>query len=207
MATFPALPSRPNLVAGESLPSSPSQARSRITRQRLLRAGMDLFSRDGYEATSIGAIAKRAGISVGSFYQYFRSKRQLLLILMNEFLQMLDQVDMAPPAADLKSAIKAVLNAGLTTDLAYAGAYRAWKEAMLSDPKLSALDIQIRRWTTARLSVACRGLSQLPAARQKLKIDLFASLIDRLFWDLLDSGFEADGLVDTRSHYLPLNLH
>jgi AcrR family transcriptional regulator len=163
---------------------------------------MDLFSRYGYEAASIVAIAKRAGIAVGGFYQYFRSKRQLLLILMNEFLQKLDQVDMELPASDLKSAIKAVLNAGLATDLAYAGVYRAWKEEMLSDPNLSALDIQIRRWTTARLSAAFRGLSQLPGARQELKVDLFASLIDRLFWDLLGSGFEADGLVETLAHII-----
>jgi AcrR family transcriptional regulator len=80
-----AIPSRPNPIAGERLPRSLSQARSRITRQRLLRAAMDLFSRDGYEAASIAAIAKRAGIAVGGFYQYFRSKRQLLLVLMNEF--------------------------------------------------------------------------------------------------------------------------
>jgi AcrR family transcriptional regulator len=50
---------------------------------------MDLFSRDGYEAASIAAIAKRAGIAIGGFYQYFGSKRQLLLVLMNEFLQKL----------------------------------------------------------------------------------------------------------------------
>jgi AcrR family transcriptional regulator len=201
-AIYAAMPSRPNLIAGEILPRSPSQARSRITRERLLRAGMDLFSRDGYEAASIAAIAKRAGIAIGGFYQYFGSKRQLLLVLMNEFLQKLHQMDMDPPAPDLKSAIQAVLHAGLATDLAYSGAYRAWKEAMLSDPKLLAFDIQIRRWTTARLRAALPRLRQLPGARQKLNIDVFASLIDRLFWDLIGSEFEADGLVETLTHII-----
>jgi TetR/AcrR family transcriptional regulator, mexJK operon transcriptional repressor len=196
------MPSRPNLLAGESLPPSPSQARSRITRERLLAAGMDLFNRDGYEAVSIAAIAKRAGIAVGGFYQYFSSKRQLLMVLMNEFLQKLDRIDMEPPAPDLKSAIAAVLRSGLVTDLAHAGAYRAWKEAMLADAKLLALDTQIRRWTTARLRVSLRGICQLPGARQELNVDLFAALIDSLFWDLLGSGFEADGMVETLTHII-----
>jgi AcrR family transcriptional regulator len=197
-----AMPSRPNLITGESLPRSPSQARSRITRERLLHAGMDLFSRDGYEAASIVAIAKRAGIAVGGFYQYFASKRQLLLVLMNEFLQKLGQIDMDPSAPDVRSAIQAVLHAGLATDLAYSGAYRAWKEAMLSDAKLLAVDIRIRRWTTARLRTALGDLHQLPGARQELNVDVFASLIDRLFWDLLGSEFVTNGLVETLAHII-----
>jgi AcrR family transcriptional regulator len=200
--TSSAMPSRPNLVAGERLPPSPSQARSRVARERLLRAGMDLFSRDGYEAASIATIAKRAGIAVGGFYQYFGSKRQLVMVLMNEFLQKLEQIDMEPPAPDLKSAVEAVLHAGLATDLAYAGVYRAWKETVLSDAKLLALDIQIRRWTTARLRASLYRLRQLPGTRQELNIDLFASLIDRLFWDLLGNGLDAEGLVETLTHII-----
>ncbi len=75
----------------------PSQRRSRLKREALLRATLELFERNGYEATAIGAIARRAEIAVGGFYQYFRSKRQLLLVLMNELLQKLEQARHAAP--------------------------------------------------------------------------------------------------------------
>jgi AcrR family transcriptional regulator len=170
----------------------PAQRRSRDKREALLRAALVLFGRDGFEATAIGAIARRAGTAVGGFYQHFRSKRQLLLVLMNDLLQKLERVDMRPAADSLRGAIESVLKAGLATDLAYAGAYRAWREAKLSDRRLAALDDQIRAWTTARLGSAFAALQQLPGARRGVDVALFAVLMDRLFWDLLGTSMRAD---------------
>jgi AcrR family transcriptional regulator len=176
----------------------PLQQRSRNKREALLQAAVELFERNGYEGTAIGAIARHARIAVGGFYQYFRSKRQLLLVLMSELLQRLEQIDMRPLGGDLKTGIESVLRAGLATDLAYAGAYRAWREAMLSDQQLAALDEQIREWTTGRLRVVFSLLQQLPKARRHLDVSLFAVVMDRLFWDLLGSKLESQSrLVET----------
>jgi hypothetical protein len=41
---------------------------------------------------------------------------------MNELLRKLEQVDMQPQTGDLRAIIESVLRAGLTTDVAYAGA-------------------------------------------------------------------------------------
>jgi AcrR family transcriptional regulator len=183
---------RPNLLIGEKLPPMPAQSRSRDKRDALLRAALELFGHDGFEATAIGAIAQRAGTAVGAFYQHFRSKRQLLLVLMNDLLQKLERVDMRPEADTLRDAIESVLRAGLTTDLAYAGAYRAWREARLSDRRLAALDEQIRAWTTNRLRNAFTALHQLPGARRDVDAALFAALMDRLFWDLLGTNMLTD---------------
>jgi len=179
----------------------PLQRRSRLKRDALLRAAVELFGRNGYEATAIGGIAKHAGTASGGFYQYFRSKRQLLLVLMNEFLQRLEQIDMQPRAANLKSGIENVLRAGLATDLSYAGAYRAWREAILSHRQLAALDKKIREWTTGRLRVVFGLLQQLPEARRDVDVNLFAAVMDRLFWDLLGSHLTSKSrLVETLGH-------
>ena len=50
------------------------QARSRLTRDRLLAAGRKLLNQGAFEATSIGAIADVADCSVGAFYQRFADK-------------------------------------------------------------------------------------------------------------------------------------
>jgi AcrR family transcriptional regulator len=45
----------------------------------ILNAALDLFLERGYEATTMRAIAERAGVSLGSSYHYFPSKEHLVL--------------------------------------------------------------------------------------------------------------------------------
>jgi AcrR family transcriptional regulator len=173
----------------------------------LLQSALQLFDRNGYEATAIESIASRAQVAIGGFYRHFRSKRQILLVLMNELLQKLEQIDMQPAASDIRSAIVSVLRAGLTTDLAYAGAYRAWKEAMMSDRELAALDDAIRDWTRARLLGVFGLLRQFPGARRDLDIELFASVMDTLFWSLLGTGLQSDrGVTKILGHIIYCSL-
>jgi hypothetical protein len=95
----------------------------------------------------------------------------------------------------------------LATDLAYAGAYRAWREAMLSDRELAALDAKIRQWTTARLRAVFMQILALPNARRDLDGALFASLMDRLFWDLLGSRLVSRaGTIETLAHIIQRSL-
>lgn len=49
------------------------------TRQRLLDCALELFERDGYEATTVGAIATAAGVSEMTFFRHFAAKEGLLL--------------------------------------------------------------------------------------------------------------------------------
>jgi AcrR family transcriptional regulator len=51
---------------------------SEATRQALLDAARDLFTRDGYNATGIESIAKSARVTRGAFYHYFADKKALL---------------------------------------------------------------------------------------------------------------------------------
>src|SRR5271166_6459783 len=87
---------RPDLLAGENLPPKPLQRRSLEKRARIKAAGLALFGEKGFERTSIEEIAQKADLAVGGFYQHFRSKRQLLLTLMDELLEKLSQMDLRP---------------------------------------------------------------------------------------------------------------
>ncbi len=61
------------------------QARGRATRARLLTAAEDLFTRQGYDGTSIGDVAELAGVGVGTFYHHFQDKRTILLELIDDW--------------------------------------------------------------------------------------------------------------------------
>jgi AcrR family transcriptional regulator len=53
------------------------QARSEITRQKILNAAIDLFSEVGYAAAGLGEIIDRAGMTKGALYHHFDSKEAL----------------------------------------------------------------------------------------------------------------------------------
>jgi len=64
----------------------PKQARSRETRRILLVAAAQLFAHQGYAGTTTNAVARRAGVAIGTVYEYFRDKDALLRALVEEHL-------------------------------------------------------------------------------------------------------------------------
>jgi TetR/AcrR family transcriptional regulator, cholesterol catabolism regulator len=54
------------------------EARKQATRRRVLDAARELFEEVGYENATIRAIARRAGVSVGSIFTSFSSKSHVL---------------------------------------------------------------------------------------------------------------------------------
>lgn len=56
----------------------PKQKRSEKTREKIIEVGKILFSKHGYYSTSSKKIASAANVAIGSFYNYFDDKKQLL---------------------------------------------------------------------------------------------------------------------------------
>ena len=57
----------------------PAQSDLRDKREAIIEAARNLFAGQGYEETTIAAIARAAGVGVGTVYLYFQNKRQILL--------------------------------------------------------------------------------------------------------------------------------
>ncbi len=49
------------------------------TRERILTAATELFYENGYHATGLDKVIRRAGITKGNFYYHFRSKEELAI--------------------------------------------------------------------------------------------------------------------------------
>jgi AcrR family transcriptional regulator len=47
------------------------------TKERLLKAALDVFAEQGYQAASVDEIAARAGVTKGALYYWFRDKEDL----------------------------------------------------------------------------------------------------------------------------------
>jgi AcrR family transcriptional regulator len=59
--------------------STPSKRDGAATHQRLLRAGLELFTTIGFRATTTPEIAARAGVAEGTIYRHFTGKEELLI--------------------------------------------------------------------------------------------------------------------------------
>jgi AcrR family transcriptional regulator len=56
---------------------TPKQKRSKDTKERIINAGLKVFSKKGFYKTDSKEIAREAGVSTGSFYMYFADKKDL----------------------------------------------------------------------------------------------------------------------------------
>ena len=177
---------RPHLLEGQDLPPAPLQRRSQDNRSRLKAAALAAFGERGYERTSIDEIARRAELAIGTVYQHYRSKRQLLLALMDDLLDQLSRLDLRPGTdGDPRSVLNDLLTRAFARDLDYLGAYRAWQEAVLADADLIEKQKAIHAWTAGRVLAVLRYLQQLPGARPDVDVQGLATVLDSLFWNLL----------------------
>jgi AcrR family transcriptional regulator len=89
----------------------------RETRQRIAEAGLRLFLKDGFEATTLDAIAAAADISRRTFFHYFSSKEEVV----NAFESSTDEAFRAAIAAEPldEAPLDAVRNAFLKVIASY----------------------------------------------------------------------------------------
>ncbi|MGV0741838.1 TetR family transcriptional regulator [Mycolicibacterium sp. XJ870] len=62
----------------------PRQARSAVTRRKIITAAVDLFSEVGYPATGLGDIIDRAEMTKGALYYHFDSKQSIAEAIIDE---------------------------------------------------------------------------------------------------------------------------
>jgi AcrR family transcriptional regulator len=65
----------------------PSQGRSRFTIRQIVEAAARVFEERGYAGATTNRIAERAGVSIGSLYQYFPNKESILVVLLEQHTQ------------------------------------------------------------------------------------------------------------------------
>jgi len=77
---------------GLTVRKEPRQARSKQMVDAILQAAAETFARHGYARATTNKIAERAGVSIGSLYQYFPNKDALLAGLLAAHHADVDQV-------------------------------------------------------------------------------------------------------------------
>jgi AcrR family transcriptional regulator len=135
---------------------TPSRAdQAEATRQAALAAARTLFVRQGYDATSLQAIADEMGVTKANVYYYFRTKAEILEALLAPMAdaldRLLDAAEALPPGADRGE----LMTTGFVDQVV--AAHRSLGAVNLGDPALRR-DLAIARRLEA---LSHRGLRLL----------------------------------------------
>jgi AcrR family transcriptional regulator len=91
----------------------PKQKRSIKLKQKIIETALKIFSEKGYYHTSSTDISAAAGVSIGSFYSYFKDKKQLFIEVIKYFGKQIDSVinyKNLLPKSDEKEIMRKLLN-------------------------------------------------------------------------------------------------
>jgi len=130
--------------------SPPKQKRGWRTRRRLVRAAMRLFSEKGYEATTTNQISKRAGVSVGIFYKYFKDKRDIFLEIYRDYSAQVGEKSIAAlnskiwRKTDMRAAIRSLIQTSFEIHKVDPGLLHAFVQIALKDPEFQEVRDHIR---------------------------------------------------------------
>lgn len=162
----------------------PVQKRSLETVQAVLEAAAQVFERHGYAAGTTNRIAARAGISVGSLYQYFPNKDAILIALTEQHLDQ-GTIRLTPLLHDLASdpptiedGLRQLVQA--TIDL-HAHAPRLHRVLFEECPRPAALRDRLLRTYAAAVSAVeawLRACPELRAGDPRLAAELVVQVIE-----------------------------
>lgn len=168
--------SRAEVKGSRSYDSSTRQARARATHQRTLDLAAARFLADGYEATTVAAIASDAGVSEATIYKSYGGKAGLA----RELCQRALRGDDAVPAEERSNALRATatkdeLLAGwgrFVTELAPRGAplLLVLRDAASADPEAAALFDELDRSRLDRMSENARFLRRAGYLRPEVTV-------------------------------------
>lgn len=120
----------------------PKQERSIEKKNKIVKAGFELFSKVGYYNTNTAQIAKQAGVSTGIVYGYFKDKRDILLDVLEiyvtkAFAPVLDMINELTAPLNLESLASHVLDGAIEIHKSNANIHEALHSMSHTDEAVS----------------------------------------------------------------------
>ncbi|RJS50263.1 TetR/AcrR family transcriptional regulator [Bacillus sp. PK3_68] len=153
------------------------QKQSEDTINKLMKSGIELFSKQSYSSTSVDQIVKHAGYSKGAFYAHFPTKEEFLLRLIKEGIDFYFE--------DLKEAL-------------------TQKDCdLLNTFKEHSMRLVIEAYekgSSPMLLQGCMVSNELPQIKEKLILQMeeWRSFLTRLFQKMKDEGI-VESPLDART--------
>ena len=107
-------------MMGNQKTREPKQQRSIEKRNRIIEAGYQLFCEKGYYNTNTAEIAKQAGVSTGIVYSYFKDKKEIFLVIIDDYIRkivspMFELVETIHQPVNISAVVKQLLQMMMQT--------------------------------------------------------------------------------------------
>jgi AcrR family transcriptional regulator len=167
----------------------PQQARSRERYDSILDAAARLFAEVGYEAATTNAIAKEAGVPIGSLYQYFADKEDVLHALADRYLEGMRELHEESFSLDASSmSIEEIVDRQIDPYIAFSEQHLGFKHAFLGAEVSADLAAAMAELDDAVLagikSLLQRLNSQLGDERATMAATVLKGMVKGLFGTL-----------------------
>jgi AcrR family transcriptional regulator len=186
--------------------AEPSTAKSAQTRESLLAAARAVFVRSGYMDARVSDIVQEADVAHGSFYTYFKSKREIFQEVVNQVGELIQQavshnIDDVP--GDVLGNLERANRRYLDVHLDNAEILALVDQVATADPVILRYRVQARRVHVNRIELTIRRLQERGLADIDLDAHTTASALVSMLsscahWHSIDPGeYDRDHLVHT----------
>ena len=163
--------------------------RGEQTRRALLQAASRLFAENGYHNTSVPDIVRAAGVGHGTFYEYFASRRAILVVLTRQ----VSDVDSRLPrlrSQNLADRIRAEIFWYLSDHVEHLELTKVWHDAATIDPEIA----ETRRRERARRQARVRQGIASAGTRGDIDPDIAAAALTAMLEEFAQRWFvEGEG--------------
>jgi len=166
------------------------------TRDRLIETARELFRSQGYNATGLKQVLAKAEVNAGSLYYFFKSKEDLLLAVLDRYVELLRPAVLDPAFEQTADPIERVF--------AVLGVYREYLSktgCTLGCPIGNlALEVDARLVVRERIALNfnnwCRGIREcLDAAGDRVPPDLDRQALSEFVLTVMEGG-----VMQARAH-------
>ena len=180
------------------------RAQGRRTMQRLLDAGLEVFSSRGYHATRVDDVVRVAKTSHGTFYLYFANKEDLLRALAVDCAQQL--TDLATEIGPIDTGpdgfreLRRFLASFLAVYRRYGPVIRAWMEGQVGDAEVDRLGVKAFSAIGDGLGTRMRTIGAVSG--DQVAVTALMAMIERFSYVVASRGVvgDDDAMLDTLAH-------
>lgn len=146
------------------------------TRQALMDAAAKLFAERGYHKTTVPSIVREAGVSQGTFYQYFGNRRDVLLAITQVAHEPSRQ--RRPIYASFPDLMRENINWYMIESMRYTTLSKVWHDAAAHDPEIASMVRQAHQERSKEFAASIAALDAAGTLIPEVAATAIVAMID-----------------------------